>query len=85
MVYQSSHRTRLYYDDPYIVDERLHVDLHPDTWGGDGFSLSSLIHISKDCPIGHQIKFLACYEEKEWKTIKRNVIWGTFSITVGKE
>jgi len=85
MVYQSSHRTRLYYDDPYVDDERLHVDLHPDTWGGDGFSLSSLIHISKDCPIGHQIKFLACYEEKEWKTIKRNVIWGTFSITVGKE
>ena len=85
MVYQSSHRTRLYYDDPYVDNERLHVDLHPDTWGGDGFSLSSLIHISKDCPVGHQIRFLACYDEKEWKTIKRNVIWGRFTITVGKE
>jgi hypothetical protein len=28
---------------------------------------------------------LASYEVKEWKTIKRNVTWGTFTITVGKE
>jgi len=83
MIYQHSNRTRLYYDDPYIDDERLHDDLQPDKWG-DGYALSSLIHISKDCPIGHKIRFLACYEVKEWKTIKRNVTWGTFTITVGK-
>lgn len=81
MIYQYSHRTKLYYDDPYIDVERIHDDLQPDKWG-DGYALSSLIHISKDCPPGHVIRFLACYEVKEWKTIKRNVTWGVFSITV---
>ncbi len=83
MVYQESHRTRLYYDDPYVEDERLHVDLQPDKWG-DGYAVSSVIHIAEDCPIGHQIKILACYEVKEWKTIRRKVYWGTFTLTVGK-
>jgi len=83
MIYQDSHRTRLYYDDPYLDSERLYNELQPDKWG-DGYTLSSLVHISKDCPIGHQIKFLACYEVKEWKTIKRNVTWGIFTITVGR-
>ncbi len=77
-------RTRLYYDDPYIDGERLYVDLQPDKWG-DGYALSSVIHISGDCPIGHQIKFLASYEVKDWKTIKRKVTWGRFTITVGGE
>jgi len=85
MIFESSHRTRLYYDDPYIDDEHLQDELAPDKWGGDGFALTSRIHLSKNCPIGHQFKFLACYEEKEWKTIKRNVTWGTFTIVVGKE
>ncbi len=84
MIYEVSHRTRLYYDDPYIGSERIHVDLQPDKWG-DGYAVSSVIHISEDCPMGHQIKFLASYEVKEWKTIKRNVTWGTFTITIGKE
>ena len=83
MIYQDSHRTRLYYDDPYIDNERLYDELQPDKWG-DGYALSSLIHISKDCPIGHKIRFLACYEVKEWKTIKRNVTWGVFTITIGR-
>ena len=82
MIYEVSHRTRLYYDDPYIDHERIHVDLQPDKWG-DGYAVSSVIHISEDCPIGHQIKFLASYEVKEWKTIKRNVTWGTFTLTIG--
>ena len=81
MIYQDSHRTRLYYDDPYIDGERLYDELQPDKWG-DGYAISSLVHISKNCPAGHQIKFLACYEVKEWKTIKRNVTWGVFTITV---
>lgn len=83
MIYQDSHRTRLYYDDPYVDSERLYDELQPDKWG-DGYTVSSLVHISKDCPPGHEIKFLACYEVKEWKTIKRNVTWGVFTITVGK-
>ncbi|MEP7107571.1 MAG: hypothetical protein ABI760_06300 [Ferruginibacter sp.] len=83
MIYQDSHRTRLYYDDLWIDGEQLYDELQPDKWG-DGYALSSLLHISKDCPPGHQIKFLACYEVKEWKTIKRNVTWGSFTITVGR-
>lgn len=84
MVYEVSyvpHRTRLYYDDPYVDGERLHVDLQPDKWG-DGYALSSVVHISEDCPPGHQIKFLARYEVKEWRAINRLVTWGTFTITV---
>ena len=83
MIYQDSHRTRLYYDDPYVDGERLFDELQPDKWG-DGYALSSLVHISKDCPVGHQIRFLACYEVKDWKTINRNVTWGNFTITVGR-
>ena len=85
LVYEVSHvphRTRLYFDDPYIDHERIYVDLQPDKWG-DGYAVSSVIHISEDCPVGHKIKFLASYEVKEWKTIKRNVTWGTFTITIG--
>jgi enterochelin esterase-like enzyme len=77
-----SHRTRLYYDDRYVDKERLYDEVQPDKWG-DGYSLSSIVHIAKDCPPGHKIKFLACYEIKDWKAIKRNVTWGTFTITVG--
>jgi hypothetical protein len=84
MIYEVNHRTRLYYDDPYIDSERIHVDLQPDKWG-DGYAVSSAIHISENCPAGHQIKLLASYEVKEWKAIKRNVTWGTFTITIGKE
>ncbi|WP_236974563.1 alpha/beta hydrolase-fold protein [Membranihabitans maritimus] len=82
MIYEVSHRSRLYYDDPYVKKETLHIDLQPDKWG-DGYAASSLLRISEDCPPGHQIRFLANYEEKEWKTIRRNVYWGTFTITVG--
>lgn len=82
MIYQESHRTKLYYDDPYIISEKLHDDLQPDKWG-DGYALSSLIRISPDCPPGHVIRFLACYEVKQWSTINRKVSWGTFSITIG--
>lgn len=76
-----SHRTRLYYDDKYVDEERLYDEIQPDKWG-DGYSLSSIIHIADNCPPGHRIKFLACYEIKDWKAIKRNVAWGTFTITV---
>jgi enterochelin esterase-like enzyme len=85
MIYEisnGSHRLRLYYDDPYIDSERLYDEIQPDKWG-DGYSLSSLIHISKDCPAGHRIKFLACYDVKDWKEIRRDVTWGTFTITTG--
>jgi enterochelin esterase-like enzyme len=85
MIYEisnGSRRLRLYYDDPWIDSERLYDEIQPDKWG-DGYCLSSLIHISKDCPPGHQIKFLANYEIKDWKTIRRDVTWGIFTITIG--
>jgi enterochelin esterase-like enzyme len=85
MIYEisnGSRRLRLYYDDPWIDSERLYDEIQPDKWG-DGYSLSSLIHISKDCPPGHQIHFLANYEIKDWKTIRRDVTWGIFTITIG--
>ncbi|MCK5469621.1 MAG: hypothetical protein KAI99_13970, partial [Cyclobacteriaceae bacterium] len=86
MIYEISgvsQRLRLYYDDPYVDDERLYDEVQPDKWG-DGYTLSSLIHIADNCPLGHKIRFLASYEIKEWKAIKRNVTWGTFTITIGK-
>jgi enterochelin esterase-like enzyme len=86
MIYEissGSRRLRLYYDDPYIDDEHLYDEIQPDKWG-DGYSLSSLIHISEDCPAGHQIRFLASYEIKDWRLIKREVTWGVFTITIGK-
>jgi predicted esterase len=86
MIYEisnGSRRLRLYYDDPFIDSEQLFDEIQPDKWG-DGYTLSSLIHISKDCPAGHQIKFLANYEIKDWKTIRRDVSWGTFTITIGE-
>jgi enterochelin esterase-like enzyme len=85
MIYEissGSRRLRLYYGDPYIDDERLYDEIQPDKWG-DGYSLSSLIHISKDCPPGHRIKFLANYEIKDWKAIRRDVTWGVFTIIIG--
>lgn len=85
MIYEisdGSRRLRLYYDDPYIDGERLYDEIQPDKWG-DGYSLSSLLHISGKCPPGHKIKFLACYEIKDWKKIRRDVTWGTFTITIG--
>lgn len=87
MIYEitnGSHRTRLYYDDPYIDGERLYDEVQPDKWG-DGYSLSSIIHIAENCPPGHRIKFLANYEVKDWLAIRRDVTWGTFTITIGEK
>ncbi len=85
MIYEisdGSRRLRLYYDDPYIDGERLYDEIQPDKWG-DGYSLSSLIHIADNCPPGHQIRFLSSYEVKDWEKIRRDVTWGTFTITIG--
>jgi enterochelin esterase-like enzyme len=85
MIYEissGSRRLRLYYDDPFIDGERLYDEIQPDKWG-DGYSLSSLIHISEKCPPGHRIKFLASYEVKDWQKIRRDITWGTFTITIG--
>lgn len=85
MIYEisrESHRTRLYYDDPYIDDERLYDEIQPDKWG-DGYTLSSIVRIADNCPPGHKINFLASYEIKDWMAIRRNVTWGRITITIG--
>lgn len=83
-IYQVSNRTRLYHDDPFVINEKLIDELQPDKWG-DGYALSSVVQISKDCPPGHRIRFLASYENKTWKTINRKVTWGYFYVTVGEK
>lgn len=83
-VYQGSNRVRLFYDDPFLVSEKLQDELQPDKWG-DGYALSSVVKISEDCPVGHTIKILACYENKAWRTINRKVTWGYFYLTVGEK
>lgn len=83
-VYQISNRTRLYYDDPCVCNEKLIDELQPDKWG-DGYALASVVQITEDCPPGHRIRFLASYENKTWRTINRKVTWGYFYLTVGEK
>jgi pimeloyl-ACP methyl ester carboxylesterase len=83
MVYEGTHRLRLYADDPWIIgaDERLADEIIPARWP-DGYTLSSVIHVSPDCPDGHQLDCLACYETKAFNPIERKVTWGHLRITV---
>jgi enterochelin esterase-like enzyme len=83
MVYQGSHRLRLFTDDPWVQkkNERLAAELIPARWP-DGIDLSSVIRISQDCPDGHTIEFLGHYETKAFNPIERKLTWGRLSITV---
>lgn len=85
MIYTGDHRTRLYYDDEFIVDaeEKLFDEMLPAAWP-DGFTLSSIIKITDNCPDNHRIKFLANYETKEHMPIKRIVHWGTINLKIHK-
>jgi hypothetical protein len=85
MVYTGNYRTRLYYEDPFVISdkEKLHDEVVPATWP-DGYTLSSIIKISEDCPDGHLIRFLASYETKENMPIKREVHWGTFHLQISQ-
>jgi enterochelin esterase-like enzyme len=83
MVYEGDHRLRLYTDDPWVLnaDEQIADEILPAIWP-DGYTLSSVIHISPDCPEGHQIVCLASYETKSYNPIERNVTWGKVRISV---
>jgi hypothetical protein len=83
MLYAGDHRLRLYTDDPYVdtESERLADEVIPSRWP-DGFSLSSIIKISENCPAGHVIEFLTSYDTKEFETIERKVTWRTVSLRV---
>jgi hypothetical protein len=78
-----SARLRLYTDDPHVQtsQERLVDEVLPARWP-DGFTLSSIIKISDDCPAGHEIECLASYETKTHMPIERKVTWGMVRIKV---
>lgn len=85
VIYTSNHRTRSYYDDPYLdhTKEKIYIEHHSAIWE-DGFTLTSKIYIKPDCPRGHEITLMSNYETQENNPIKRNVCWGTFKIRVGE-
>ncbi|MHA4809451.1 alpha/beta fold hydrolase [Flavitalea flava] len=83
MLYQGSHRLRLYYDDPWVVSgmERQTDEMIPARWP-DGFTLSSVIELDSDCPDGHAVEFLACYETKTFNPIERKLTWGRVTLKI---
>ncbi|HEX5167552.1 MAG TPA: alpha/beta fold hydrolase [Cyclobacteriaceae bacterium] len=84
MLYSGKHRLRLYTDDPYVEtqNEKLIDEVLPAKWP-DGFTLSSVIKISDQCPKGRVIELLASYETKGYMPIERNLHWGKVFVTVG--
>ena len=58
-IYYNGRPTRLYYQDEQIVDqeEELFDEMLPAIWP-DGFTLSSIVKISDECPKNYKIKFL---------------------------
>lgn len=83
MLYQGGHRLRLYTNDPWVLsaEERLADEMIPARWP-DGFTLSSVIQVSPDCPDGHVIQLLAHYETKTFNPIERKFTWGRVRLTV---
>jgi len=83
MLYENYQRLRLYTDDPYVEssEEELFDYMIPAVWP-DGFSFGSVVKIADNCPVGHTIEFLACYESKTFMPIRREVHWGRVRITV---
>jgi hypothetical protein len=83
LLYEGMNRLRIYTDDKYVIalDERLADEVIPAIWP-DGYTLSSIIHISPDCPAGHEIECVASYETKTHNPIERKVIWGKVRIKV---
>jgi enterochelin esterase-like enzyme len=79
MVYIEGRRARLYTDDPYVetAEEKLVDEILPGT-AGDGYTLSSVIRIARNCPPGHVIELLASYETKSLipeEPIDRKLTW----------
>jgi hypothetical protein len=86
LAYEDGKRLRLYTEDPWVIQENeqlLDEVIQPSIWP-DGFTLSSIIHISPNCPDGHVIECLASYETKTYNPIERKVNWGKIRIVVQK-
>ncbi len=84
MIYHGNHRLQLYYDDPYIISERLNDEALPGKWKEDGITMSSVIKISESCPPGHQFELLGKYETKTYMPMFRGVHWGKVVFEVTK-
>ncbi|MFT4152289.1 hypothetical protein [Parafilimonas sp.] len=83
MLYEDTSRLRLYTEDPYVIasEEKLADEIIPARWP-DGYTFSSVIQISPDCPISHEIEFLASYETKTFNPMERKLHWGRIKIKV---
>jgi hypothetical protein len=83
MIYTGNHRLRLYTDDPYVEteQEQLIDEVLPAKWP-DGFTLSSVIKVSDQCPKDHVIEFLASYDTRIFMSLERKVTWGKVFIKV---
>jgi enterochelin esterase-like enzyme len=85
LLYEGDHRLRLYTDDPWVIRENeTLVDEQLKSVWEDSFTLSSVVEISKDCPEGHMIEFIANYETVTYNPIERNLHWGKVRINVKK-
>lgn len=83
MLYSGTHRLRLYTEDKWVLteEEKLADEMIPAKWP-DGFTLSSVIKISPDCPDGHTVEFYASYETKTFNPIERKTSWGKVKLTI---
>lgn len=83
MVYSKNNRLRLYTDDPWVIKEKeqLTDEVLPSKWS-DGFTLSSVIAISPNCPDGHVITLYGYYETKTFDPIERKLHWGKLVLKV---
>ena len=84
ILFENYQRLRLYTDDPYVeqFSEGYHYEMITSGIWPDGFSRSSIVKIADNCPPGHTIEFLACYETKTFMPIQRKVVWGKVKIEV---
>ena len=82
-LFSGSHRLRLYTEDKFVrQDQEQPADeIIPARWP-DGYTISSIIKISPDCPGGHILEFYAGYETKTFNPIERKTTWGKVKLTV---
>ncbi|MEJ7588005.1 MAG: hypothetical protein WKI04_10640 [Ferruginibacter sp.] len=83
MLYSSHHRLRLYTADKWVIreEEQATDEVIPAKWP-DGFTLSSVVKISPDCPDGHVIEFYASFETKTFNPIERKTTWGKVNLVI---
>lgn len=83
LIYEGENRLRIYSEDAGIVNaqEKFTDEIIPARWP-DGFTQSSIIHISPASKPGQQIECLASYETKTYNPIERKTTWGRVKLIV---